>query len=424
MYAGAPLSAPGDEKVGTLCIIDDKSREFTRQQLSLLRDLADCVERELFHHESQQTLIKIRDNEQHLQAVLHNVIDGIITINHTGIIQEANPATETIFGYQLEEMLGQNIKMLMPSDIARQHDGYLQNFQTGGKAKIIGIGREVMGKRKSGETFPLDLAISGIRRGNKNFFVGLVRDITERKKSEKALVKAKEEAEQSTRMKSEFINMMSHELRTPLTVILGYLPLLNNPQKLPPAEVICEIIEDIKVSGNHLLHLINDLLDLSKIEADKMELHREWIDINDIISGILANVQQKATGKNIELINQVTSCQLYVDPVRIRQIIYNLLGNALKFTEQGSVKISSSLQSGMLAISVQDTGMGIKEIDLPTIFDKFHQIDSSSKRKASGTGLGLAITQKLVEIHGGTIEVNSRFGEGTEFIVTLPIKEQ
>lgn len=244
---------------------------------------------------------------------------------------------------------------------------------------------------------------------------------------EKELVKAKERAEASSHLKSEFLNVMSHELRTPLTVMLGNLPLLTDTDAMPEPEEVKEIAQDIEESGKHLLTLINDLLDISKIEAGKMEISMQRISAKDILHAAQASMaglfRQKGLYLQVELEEDFF---VSGDPVRIHQILLNLAGNALKFTEKGGVTIkawpggSEPGKSGFHYFQVADTGVGMKEEDLPHIFDVFRQVDSSSTRKASGTGLGLGITKKLVMLHGGEIRVKSRLGQGSVFTFTLP----
>ncbi|MDP2832382.1 MAG: PAS domain-containing sensor histidine kinase [Pseudomonadota bacterium] len=318
---------------------------------------------------------------------------------------------------------GQN-KFAVPEPYHSAHDGYLSRYLASGEAHIIGSGREVVARRKNGSLFPMDLAVGESRMDGEVLFVGMIVDITLRKQAEQVLRDSKEQAERANRMKSEFVNMMSHELRTPLTVILGYLPLLKHAEKMPPAEMIVAMAADIQASGDHLLHLINDLLDLSKIEAGKLDLRPETFTLGTVVSEVLDRLRLKAQERGITLLNEVGTLTVRADPLRLRQILINLVGNAIKFTEGGSITVSSQALDGHTAISVADTGIGIPEVDLPEIFDKFRQVDSSSTRKAGGTGLGLAITKSLVELHGGTISAQSRPGEGSVFTFTLPHPEE
>jgi PAS domain S-box-containing protein len=369
----------------------------------------------------RQRLSELRDSREHTRIIVKTVVNAILTINQHGIIEFVNPATERLFGYSVEELIGQNVKMLMPEPYYSEHDNYLKNYLRTGESKIIGIGREVIGKRKNGTTFPIDLAVSELRLKQERKFVGIITDITERKKAEQRLVKAKEKAEESNRLKSEFLNIMSHELRTPLTVMLGNLPLLSDVSDLPEPDEIVEIVEDIEDSGKHLLTLINDLLDISKIEAGKMKLTMESFSLGAVFKDMNIAAMAEKKGLVLEsLFDQ--NLTITADPVRLKQILFNLLGNAIKFTDQGKISVKVTQEKGMTYFSVQDTGCGLQEEDLPYIFEVFRQVDGSSKRAASGTGLGLAITKRLVELHKGQIAVTSQIGVGSTFSFSIPIE--
>lgn len=239
------------------------------------------------------------------------------------------------------------------------------------------------------------------------------------KKKEGELQEAKERAEGTSRQKSDFLDMMSHELRTPLTVILGNLPLLTDGKDLPELKEVAEIARDMEKSGMHLLSLINDLLDISKIEAGKMTLNIEAVSAASIIEDAVSTISVLAQKKGIAVETDVDDMMIQADPIRLKQILLNLLSNALKFTDKGGIRVSVERDGESVKFKVADTGCGIREDDLHVIFEAFRQVDGSSTRNAQGTGLGLAITKRLVELHGGTISVESRFGEGSVFTLTM-----
>lgn len=364
----------------------------------------------------RQRLFELRENKEHTRAIVKTVINGIITINKYGTIEFCNPAAEKLFGYTKQEIIGKNVNMLMPEPYHSEHDDYLNNYVETRQAKIIGIGREVIGKRQDNTTFPMELAVSEMKSDKMQKFVGVVTDITERKHAECLIVKAKEKAEESNRLKSEFLNTISHELRTPLTVMLGNLPLLTDISALPEASEIVEIAKDIEHSGKHLLKLISDLLDLSKIEADKMALTMESFPVNTLIKDIMY-----MQTKGLLLETKFDDINITADFTRLKQILFNLIGNAIKFTEQGKITVTATQTKDLICFSVQDTGCGMKTEDLPYIFEVFRQVDGSAKRAASGTGLGLAITKRLVELHKGEITVTSEIGVGSVFTFSIPI---
>jgi len=373
---------------------------------------------------SIRNLEKLRSHElesskYRTQVILDTALNAIITINNEGLIQTFNPAAEKLFGYKLDEVIGNNIKMLMPAPYREEHDGYISSYKATREAKIIGIGREVKGQRKDGTTFPLFLSVSEAELNGDSIFVGVIIDLTLQKESERVLVEAKENAERMNRSKSEFLNMMSHELRTPLTVILGYLPLLKEQDTLPEPEVIADIANDMDAAGRHLLELINDLLDISKIEAGKLDLAKAHLSTAVVVTEAINALTHLAAKKHIELISKVEDIDLFADPVRIKQIFINLIGNAIKFTTEGCVTVAAKRLENSIEFSVTDTGCGIEADALSTVFDKFHQVDSSSTRMAGGTGLGLAITKKLVELHDGEISVTSELNQGSTFTFTI-----
>ncbi|MCG8632472.1 MAG: CHASE domain-containing protein [Desulfobacterales bacterium] len=372
----------------------------------------------------RQRTAELQVTRSRSRAIIENVINGIITIDRYGKVERFNPAAERIFQYRDGEVIGRNVKMLMSEQDRPHHDTYLVNYLLTGNKRIIGTGREVVGKRKNGELFPMELAVSEMRVDNERKFIGIITDITERKKAEQALVDAKEKAIEANRLKSEFLNVMSHELRTPLTVMLGNLPLLTDPDDLPDPDEIKEIADDIESSGQHLLTLINDLLDISKIEAGKMQLNRERLKTPDIVEDSVSAIQAMADQKGIAIEKQIGDIELFADPVRIKQVMINILGNALKFTEQGRISIHVTREDQGVLFSIADTGCGMNEEDLAHIFEKFKQVDSSATRAAGGTGLGLAITEKLVTLHGGTITAESRINKGSTFRILIPHAER
>jgi len=368
----------------------------------------------------QQRRTELKSIQEQNTTIVENAVNGIITIDQQGTIELFNPAAEKIFGYTAQEVLGSNVNILMPEPDSGQHDHYLNTYLETGMAKIIGIGREVTAQRKDKILFPMDLSISEMISGNKKKFVGILVDITERKAAEQLIIKEKEAAEAANRLKTEFLNTISHELRTPLTVMLGNLPLLTEPQNMPDAEEVAEIALEVEDSGNHLLTLINDLLDLSKIEAGKMDLHPEQFFVSAIVDEVVTKIQPLANKKGVTLTNQIEELEMLADPIRLKQVLFNLLSNAIKFTDEGRVFVTVHPTPETVLFEIRDTGCGMDRERLPIIFDAFRQVDGSSTRNAQGTGLGLAITKKLIELHGGEISVTSEIGKGSTFTFSIP----
>ncbi|MBU3917110.1 CHASE domain-containing protein [bacterium] len=364
---------------------------------------------------------ELSESNERTQTVINTVEDGIITIDQKGRIAIFNPAAEKLFQYQAQEVLGMNVKILMPEPFHSHHDVFLNNYVQSRRPRIIGIGREVMGKKKDGSTFPMRLAVGEMKSESESLFVGIITDITKQKIAEQDLMEAKEQAEQANRVKSDFLNTMSHELRTPLTVILGNIDELTEEEDLPEADEIVDIARDCSNAGNHLMRLINDLLDISKIEAGKMVLLKEKIDSAALISEALNTVKKIAEDKGLKISSQGDEAQIEVDSLRIKQVLLNLLSNAIKFTEKGDIQIQTKVDPRMFTVAIKDTGWGMEQKSLEYVFEPFRQVDSTATRKTGGSGLGLAITKKLIELHGGNITVNSQFGQGSTFTFTLPI---
>lgn len=385
-------------------------------------------------------------SESRIRAILDTAVNGIITMGSDRAILSFNPAAEKIFGYQVEDVLGKNVNMLMPEPFRSRHDAFVERYLATGESQIIMVGgREVLGQHKNGNVFPMWLAVGEAVIEEARVFVGCVVDITEHKQVEAALRSAMEVAEAANRAKSDFLNTMSHELRTPLTVILGYLPLLMQAgAKLPVAKKVSAALEnrpeaadftkfvdqigkmatEMKRNGEHLLTLINDLLDISKIEAGKLTLNRQPVPVRPLLEEVVNSLRASAESKGLRLMEAADPGTVFADEVRFKQILINLIGNAIKFTESGHIKVTGHTEGSMFAFEVADSGAGIPESELERVFDRFHQVDNSSTRKAGGTGLGLAITRKLVEISGGEISVASREGEGSCFRFTLPLHIQ
>lgn len=351
-----------------------------------------------------------REDGARLSAILDNVLDGIITINETGIVESFNKSAERIFGYKALDVIGNNVKMLMPEPYHTEHDGYLHNFMSTGEKKIIGTGRQVIGRRKDGATFPMDLAVSAMQLGSKRMFTGIVRDITDRIKTE--------------RMKSEFISTVSHELRTPLTSIRGSLGLLAGGAAGELQVEARTLIDIAYKNSERLILLVNDILDMEKIEAGKMEFSPAPAKLLPLLLQAIEGNRAYAEQFRVtyQLADNLPDVMLHVDANRLQQVMANLLSNAAKFSPAGdSIEVSASADQKCVRVSVSDHGSGIPEQFHDHIFQKFSQADSSDTRKKGGTGLGLSITKAIVEQMGGRIGFDSQPDVLTTFWIEFPI---
>jgi two-component system sensor histidine kinase/response regulator len=362
-----------------------------------------------------------------LQAIFDAVADAIVTIDRSGRILQWSSGAQRIFGYPQEEAVGADLTILMPAQHRSCHDGYVASFLRTRDAKIIGISRELTAIRKDGTEFPIELTVSEVRDGNEIFFTGILRDITDRKRVEAELIRAREQAEAASLAKSQFLATMSHEIRTPMNGVLGMANLLastalNDRQR--------QLVEKVSGSGQALLSIINDILDFAKIEAGKFELSALPFDPREVIDELGDLFSERCTVKGIEFVYYVAEevpSRLVGDPARLRQILVNLIGNSVKFTERGEVLVEVSLARNaqddvVLNFTVEDTGIGIDPEQCARVFESFHQVDGSMTRARGGSGLGLAITRQLVELMDGNITVESELGRGSRFAFSAHFK--
>ncbi|MEG3767118.1 response regulator [Alteromonas sp. 14N.309.X.WAT.G.H12] len=382
--------------------------------------------------ENQQSTTKQLNDEvalqtQRLSAVIDNIVDGIITINQRGIIESFNPAASKIFGYHESEVIGHNVKILMPEPYHSEHDDYLGHHLRTDEKKLIGLERVVIGQRKDGSTFPMELGVSELKINNAKHFVGVTRDVTERQLAKDALNQARLSAEQANMAKSEFVANMSHEIRTPMNGVIGMTHLLLETPLSKEQQEFTSIIES---SAKSLMTIINDILDFSKVEAGMLEIESIEFDMSRLLHEFGSSIAVKAEEKGLELICPATPVlhQWYkADPGRIRQILNNLVSNAIKFTEVGEVAVHYSVQQQTgsrtkVLIEVVDTGIGLAPEQQSRLFERFSQADGSTTRRYGGTGLGLAISKQLVELLGGEIGVKSEIGKGSTFWFTLDLE--
>jgi PAS domain S-box-containing protein len=525
----------------------------------------------------RQRILKTRkqtlENQKSLSSLMGSIFDSVVAIDQKGTVQTVNPAVEKVFGYSPKEVIGKNVKLLMPEPYFSEHDGYLENYLRTGEKKIINMVREVRGLHKNGSTFPMELSVSESTENDEKIFVGVLRDISERKASELAMelanrerdlilnsagegifgldlegrttfsnqaackmlgyteeeiigkgqhilihhsypdgthyprekchiyaafqdgkvhheseevfwkkdgssfpveyiskpiidlgkvvgavvtftditarknaenelqqaynelekrIKerthelnlAKELAEHHNQTKSEFLSRMSHELRTPMNAILGFAQIMNESRKDPLSDSHKSRIGQILKAGNHLLELINEVLDLARVEAGKITVSLEPINIAELMIDVLSVIRPMAEKFNIDLIDKITeqnSVHIFADKTRLKQVLLNLLSNGIKYNrKEGSVTLTlEKQQDGILNILVTDTGMGIPSEKLEKIFVPFDRLGAEGS-EVEGTGIGMTISKKLIELMNGRIGVHSTMGKGSQFSVSLP----
>ena len=362
-----------------------------------------------------------------LQAILDSVVDGIVTIDRRGTIQQWSSGAERIFGYAADEALGRTVAMLMPATQRLKPDEFLIALQAIHAHKNKDVGQELLAIRKDGTEFPMELSVNEVHIGEEVLFTGILRDISERKRTEAALIQARQEAENANAAKSQFLATMSHEIRTPMNGVIGMANLLSNTTL---TERQRHFVNNLSRSGKSLLALINDILDFSKIEAGRFELFETDFDPRVVLAVVTDVFSERCAAKGLEFIYFIADdvpAMLSGDPVRLRQILINLVGNAIKFTDRGEIllelKVTQAADGAIvLSFSVQDTGIGIEATKRDLVFESFQQADNSMTRARGGTGLGLTISKQLVELMGGVIGVESEFGRGSRFHFTIRCK--
>ncbi|MEO3945526.1 response regulator [Gorillibacterium sp. CAU 1737] len=389
------------------------------------------VQTELLHEQTLQlekanrelllTAHNLTKAEAQARVIRETSIDTMITFDKEGIILKINPAAETMFGFKEEELLGQHIKRLVPSicqlETCRGEGTPTHKYVTG-KLSELAL------HRRNGDDFPAEIQIGEAFIGDEHLFAITVSDITERKKSERELIQAKEAAEIASKVKTEFLAMMSHEIRTPMNGVIGMTDLLLETELTPDQRELAEVI---RKSGDALLSVINDILDFSKIESGKMELENEPFALETCVAETFDLFTAKSRKRNLDMqyyLDSKLPSFIMGDITRVRQILINLVGNAVKFTTNGSVYVIVSLLEDeenrvKLEFVVKDTGVGIPKDKLDRLFKPFSQIDSSMTRKYGGTGLGLAICKTLIELMGGEIRVDPEAETGATFLFTI-----
>jgi PAS domain S-box-containing protein len=409
---------------GTVVIVSDNTRYRDKE-----REVEDLMERE------REALSLVRA-ERRFRELLEAAPDSIIEVDEDGLILTLNAVTEKSFGYTREELLGKPVEILVPEAKRGAHTGYRAGYRAHPVTRPMGIGMELHGRRKDGSTFPVEISLSPVRSDEGFRVTAIIRDITERKEAERRLdaIRARytrelelrnREVERANRHKSEFLANMSHELRTPLHTVIGFSELLAEETRGPLNPDQKRFIGHIHNDSQHLLALINEILDLSKIEAGKIQLNRQALDIGAVIEDALGAIRPQSLERAIEIKTEFDAPVIVSgDAIRVKQIFYNLLSNAVKFTHKGgTVRVNARTIDGFGEISVSDTGVGIPPEELDSIFDKFHQVDAPGVGMREGTGLGLPITRRLVEEHGGRIRVESEVGKGSKFTFTLPLEQ-
>ena len=406
---------------GGQIILSEADREYLRILVTALQS----------EEERRRVRAELHQSRKTLSFLAKSAHDGIVVTDQHGQVTYWNPAAERIFGYTKTEVMGKPFQELLgPAATDVDYAANRPKLQRPGKEPLKGSTAEVPVIRKDGARVQVEISLSSsLDTQGEWYTLSIVRDITERKRWENSLKKAKEDAESASKAKSQFLANMSHEIRTPLNGILGMMELLSTEHLSDRQK---RFLKMARSSGDSLLSVINDILDFSKIEAGRMELSLIEFDLHNLLEDLIGFLRESARRKGLELaydIGEDVPLSLRGDACRIRQILINLLGNGIKFTEQGNVSVRVAVLSRdrgrlRLKFEVSDTGIGLPEDMQQDIFEAFSQGDGSVTRRFGGTGLGLAIAKQLAQMMGGTMGVKSQPGQGSTFWFTLALEEQ
>lgn len=366
-----------------------------------------------------------RDQQQvaaRYRGLLELAPDAIVIVNDIGRIVLFNARARTMFGHAEADVLGEPIERLIPTRLRGTHVAHRNTFLGAPRMRGMGAGLELAGVRSDGTEFPVEISLSPIDSDIGRLVMSAIRDTTERKRIERALQDKNVELERANRAKDTFLASMSHELRTPLNAILGFTGLLLMQLPGPLTEAQQRQLELVQRSGKHLLSLINDLLDLAKIEAGKTELHIENVNCQAVLEEIASTLRPAAAAKGLALNLELSAAPLDASADRraLHQVVLNLAGNAVKFTNEGQVTMRLHQRLGHVVIEVQDTGIGISQQDQGRLFKPFSQVGAARTTAGEGTGLGLHLSHRLAELMQGHIELRSQPGQGSCFALVLP----
>lgn len=377
-------------------------------------------------HENREALRRLALSESRFRELVENASEAILVHDLEGRFLDVNNLACKSLGYSREELLQMSVRDI---EIGGDKDGRGPVWPRMNEGAIVTV--DGVQRRKDGMTFPVEVRLGLMPdHDGERSVIAMVRDVTERQRDADQLLRAKEEAEEASRAKTVFLANTSHELRTPLNAIIGYSELLEEEVTANGHNEYVTDLARIRDAGRHLLDIITGILDLSKVEAGKMEVDIVPVELLPVLEQSVAAVKPlvRQNGNSLKLEVDREIGTIAVDPVKLRQILLNLLSNAAKFTRQGEVVLRASRENrhgaGWLLLEVEDTGIGIAADKFDTLFDAFTQVDSSTTRSFGGTGLGLAISRRYCELMGGQIEVRSEPGKGAMFTVSLPVEDK
>ncbi len=366
--------------------------------------------------------------EARFRGLLEAAPDAMVIVDEAGRIVLVNSQTEQMFGYRRDELLGQSVEVLIPEGRRAGHAAFRESYFGEPVTRPMGSGRDLAARRKDGSEFPAEISLSPLETEEGRLVSAAVRDITERRRFEElrrnaaAEAEGRRRAEEQNRLKSEFLANMSHELRTPLNSIVGFAELIHDGKVGPVNGEQREYLGDVLSAARHLVQLITDLLDLSKVEAGRLDFVSEPVDLGALVHEVCDTARPLARARRLDVEVEPAARHVRGDPGRLRQVLWNYLSNALKFTADGGHVWVRVVADGpeRIRLEVEDDGIGIATADQPRLFQVFQQLDAGSGKRHPGTGLGLALTRRLVEAMDGQVGVDSAPGRGARFFATLP----
>jgi PAS domain S-box-containing protein len=352
-----------------------------------------------------------------LITVMHTVLDGLIIVDGDGLIQMFNPAAERIFGFTPDEVMGKSVKMLMPEPYHGRHDGYMHRYMETGEAKVIGIGREVLGRRKDGDIFPMDLGINEMQMRGKRMFVGTIRDISKRKESEEKIKQYVAALQRSNQELDSFAYVCSHDLQEPLRMILNFTERLEHHLGASLDPKAQHYMRYVTGSAARARDLIRDMLSLARI--DQQSEAEQNVATEEVLTEVLLDLAALIEEHEAQISSEPLP-EIHVQPTHMRQLLQNLIANALKFcTAKPCIHIAAVKDGSRWQFSVRDNGIGIAPEHLPKLFQIFQRLHH--REDYPGTGIGLAVCKKIVQKYGGAIWVESLPNKGSTFFFTLPV---